>query len=149
MTEPWTHPSYVAIFRCDLTIDGVQASAFQQVDRILMQERPDFRAHVERELRCKVVEEIVEKLTPPVFEVQAGSLTRDEARVSRDEALRLAQVHAKALAELAPRLEEAGENYALTDAWQARDSVQALVDKLAGDDGRLPTDPRFWSARRR
>lgn len=145
MTEPWTHPSYVATFRCDLTIDGVQSSAFQQVDRMLLQERPDFRAHVERELRFKVAEEIVEKLAPAVVEVHSGSL--ESERVSREEALRLAQVHAKALAELATRLEEAGENYALTDAWQARDAAQALVQKLEGDDGRRPTDPRFWSSR--
>lgn len=146
MTEPWTHPSYVATFRCDLTIDGVQANASRQVDRMLLQERPDVRAHVERDLRLAVAEKVVEKLAPPVVEVHPGSL-EPEKRISRDEALRLAQGHAEALAELAERLEEAGENYALMDAWRTRDAAQALVAKLEGDDGRLPTDSRFWSSR--
>ena len=46
----------------------------------------------------------------------------------------------EALAKLASQLEEAGENYVLPAAWQARDAAQALVDKLEGDDGRLPID---------
>jgi hypothetical protein len=145
MTQPWTDPN-TATFRCAVTIDGVQANAFMQVDRMFMQERPDFREHVERRLRLQVAQEIVDKLAPEVVEVHPRSLAPDE-RVGRDEALRLAQVHAKALNELASRLEAAGENYALPDAWQARDAARALVDTLAGDDGRLPTDPRFWSSR--
>lgn len=135
-----------ATFRCGLTVDGVPVSAYQQVDRFLLANHPEVRAQVEHDLRFAVAREIVEKVAPAVEEVDAGGMEA-EARLSRDEALRLAQGHVKALADLASRLKEAGENYALMDAWQARDAAQALVEKLDGDDGRLPTDPRFWSSR--
>lgn len=148
MTEPWTHPADVATFRCSLDIGGEQVSTYQQVDRMLLASHPELRDRVEYDLRFAVAREVVEKLIPPVEEVGAD-LWESRGRVSRDEALRLARMQAGALAKLASRLEEAGENYALQDAWQARDAAQALVEKLESDDGRLPTDPRFWSARRR
>ena len=135
-------------FRCSLDVDGERVTVYKQVDRILLTGRPELRDRVERELRFDLAREIVEKLAPEVEEVSADGRS-SEGRVSRDEALRLARAQAKALVRLAERLEEAGENYALRDAWQARDAALALVEKLEGDEGRLPTDPRFWSARRR
>ena len=137
-----------ATFRCSLDVDGERVTAYKQVDRILLTGHPQVRDRVEHELRCDLARGIVEKLAPEVEEVSADGRT-SEGRVGRDEALRLAKAQAKALTTLAERLEEAGENYALRDAWQARDAALALVAKLEGDDGRLPTDPRFWSARRR
>ena len=136
-----------ATFRCSLDVGGERISVYQQVDRMLLTGHPQVRDRIEHQLRFDLGRELVEKLVPEVEEVSPDGLT-PEGRVTRDEALRLAKVQAKALARLAERLEEAGENYALPDAWQARDAAQALVEKLAGDDGRLPTDPRFWSARR-
>ena len=106
------------------------------------------RDRIERDLRFAMAQEIVKKLAPEVVEVSSCG-TEVEQRISRPEALRLAQSHARALAKLASRLEQAGENYALRDVRQARDAVQALVDTLEGDEGRLPTDPRFWSSRTR
>lgn len=147
MTEPWT-PIPTATFRCGLVVDGVPVSAYRQVDRMLLANHPEVREHVERDLRLAVAREIVEKVAPAVEEVGPNDLESSK-RISRDEALRLARGHTEALSKLASHLEEAGENYALTDAWQARNAAQALVDKLAGDDGRLPTDPRFWDSRRR
>lgn len=137
-----------ATFRCSVDVGGEEVSAYRQVDRMLLAQHPELRDRVEHELRFAVAREAVERLVPPVEEVDSD-LWESRGRVSRDEALRLARMQAEALAKLAERLEEAGENYALPDAWQARDSARALVEKLAGDDGRLPTDPRFWSARRR
>jgi hypothetical protein len=136
-----------ATFRCSLDVDGERVSVYRQVDRMLLVGNPQVRDRVEHDLRFAVAREIVEKLAPEVEEVSPDGAT-PEGRVSRDEAVRLAKAQAKALARLAERLEEAGENYALRDAWQARDAAQALVEKLAGDDGRLPTDPRFWASRR-
>lgn len=136
-----------ATFRCSLDVDGERVSVYQQVDRMLLAGHPQVRDRIEHQLRFDLGRAIAEKLVPEVEEVSPDGLT-PEGRVTRDEALRLAKVQAKALSRLAERLEEAGENYALPDAWQARDAAQALVEKLAGDDGRLPTDPRFWSARR-
>lgn len=147
MTEPWTSIA-TATFRCGLVVDGVPVSAYQQVDRVLLASHPEVRDRVEHDLRFAVAREIVEKVAPAVEEVGPGGV-ESSRRASRDEALRLARAHTEALTKLASQLEEAGENYALMDASRARDAAQALVDKLAGDDGRLPTDPRFWSGRRR
>ncbi|MGQ4343631.1 hypothetical protein [Streptomyces sp. SAS_275] len=146
MTEPWTHPTNTATFRCSLDVGGEQVTVFRQVDRMLLVTHPDVRQVVERDARAALGREIVDKLAPEVEEVSPDGPT-PEMRLDRAEGLRLAKAQVKALAGLASRLEEAGENYALQDAWQARDAAQALVDKLEGDDGRLPTDPRFWSAR--
>jgi hypothetical protein len=137
-----------ATFRCSLDVDGEQVTVYRQVDRMLLAGHPEVRDRVEYDLRFAVARQIVDKLIPVVEEVSPDGQT-PEGRVTRDEAVRLAKVQARALARLAERLEEAGENYALRDAWQARDAAQALVAKLEGDDGRLPTDPRFWSSRQR
>jgi len=134
-------------FRCSLDVDGERVTVYKQVDRVLLTGHPELRDRVEHELRFDLARGIVEKLAPEVEEVSEDGRTSEE-RVSREGALRLARAQAKALARLAERLEEAGENYALRDAWQARDAALALVAKLEGDGGRLPTDPRFWSARR-
>jgi hypothetical protein len=146
MTQPWTDPTHVATFRCALTVEGVPVSVYRQVDRMLLATRPEVRERVEHDLRSAVAREIVEKVAPEVEEVNASAL-ESAGHLGREEALRIARSHAAALTKLAERLEEAGENYALRDAWQARDAAQALVDVLDGDDGRLPTDPRFWSSR--
>ncbi|MFJ6729335.1 hypothetical protein ACIQPQ_30985 [Streptomyces sp. NPDC091281] len=148
MTEPRPGVSQDAIFRCSLDVGGERVTAHRQVARMLLMAHPEARDHVERELRLELAQEIVKKLDPPVEEVDWCGREVDRG-VSRDEALRLATTQAQALSRLASQLEEAGENYALPDAWQARDAALALVAKLEGDDGRLPTDPRFWAARRR
>lgn len=145
--QPRPDPTMAATFRCSLDINGERVTVYKQVDRVLLAAHPQVRDRVEHELRSDLARGIVEKLAPEVEEVSADGRT-PEGRVSRDEALRLAKAQVKALTRLAERLEEAGENYALRDAWQARDAALALVEKLEGDDGRLPTDPRFWSARR-
>lgn len=145
MTQPRTDPAIVATFRCGLDIDGERFTAYRQVDRMILADHPEVRDRVEYDLRSEVARKIVEELSP---EVEEADLPSTAGQVSRDEALRLAKQQAKALARLADRLEEAGENYALPDAWQARDAAHALVARLESDDGRLPTDPRFWSGRR-
>jgi hypothetical protein len=145
MTEPWT-PSSAVTFRCGLTVDGVPVTAYRQVDGYLLASHPELRDRVERDLRHAVAREIVEKVAPAVEEVDPGGV-ESTGRLNRDQALRIARSHAEALVKLARQLEEAGENYALPDARQARDAAWALVATLDGDDGRLPTDPRFWSSR--
>jgi hypothetical protein len=131
-------PGYVAV-RCDLTFDGVQATA---ADMVLHEIWADSaaRGHIERRLRLAVAEMIVKKLAPPVFEVRADTL-RAEQPIDRAEALRLAQVYTNALAELSTRLEAAGENYAVTDARRAAGAGQSLVEKLESHQGRLPARP--------
>ncbi|MFI5992544.1 hypothetical protein ACIBAC_11910 [Streptomyces sp. NPDC051362] len=146
MTEPGGNSTMTATFRCSLDVGGERITVYRQVDRMLLTGRPEIRDWVQRDARSALAREIVDKLAPEVVEVSPDGPT-PERRLDRAEALRLAKAQVKALAGLASRLEEAGENYALQDAWQARDTAQALVDKLEGDDGRLPTDPRFWSAR--
>lgn len=145
MTQPWTAHD-TATFRCGLTVDGVPVSAYQQVDRFLLMNHPEVRDRVEHELRYALAREIVEKVAPAVEEVDPSGF-ESAGRLNREQALRTARSHAEALVKLAKQLEEAGENYALPDARQARDAAWALVATLDGDDGRLPTDPRFWSSR--
>jgi D-alanyl-D-alanine dipeptidase len=146
MSEPQSWSGAIT-FRCGLVVDGVPVSAYRQVDPTLLAEHPEVRDRVEQELRFAVAREIVDKVAPEVTQARPDGLEYEQ-RLTRDEVLRLARAHAQALAKLATQLEEAGENYALTDAWRARDAAQELVDRLAGDDGRLPTDPRFWASRR-
>ncbi|MFF8482292.1 hypothetical protein [Streptomyces antibioticus] len=145
MSEPQMWSGAIT-FRCGMVVEGVPVSAYRQVDRMVLAEHPEVRDRVERDLRHQVAREIVDRVAPEVTQVRPDG-SEHEQRLTRAEALRLAKTHAEALAKLAARLEEAGENYALADAWKARDAAQALFDKLASDDGRLPTDPRFWSAR--
>lgn len=144
MTEPWGDSTLAVTFRCELDVGGERITAYRRVDRMLLAGHPQVRERVEYDLRSEVARKIVDQLAPEVEEV---GLPVPEGRISRDEALRLAKQQAAALAKLVSRLDEAGENYALPDAGRARDAAQALVEKLEGDDGRLPTDPRFWSAR--
>ncbi|MGW1497565.1 hypothetical protein ACWCQW_03055 [Streptomyces mirabilis] len=141
MSEPWdfTMPNTV-IARCTLTLDGVQASAARQVHSDIWHD-PGARGHVEREMRLAVAQTIVEKIAPPVFEVDPGSLRRAEESISRAEALRLAKAHTNALVQLASRLEAAGENYAVVDALRAVEAGRMLVAKLESDEGRLPVRP--------
>lgn len=146
MTAPWTRSAETATFRCSLDVGGERVTAYRQVDRILLADRPEMRDWVEHEARSALAREIVDKLAPEVEEVSPDGPT-PEGRLGREEAVRLAKAQVKALAGLASRLEEDGENYALPDARAALDAAQALVEKLESDEGRLPTDPRFWSAR--
>ncbi|MFI5880842.1 hypothetical protein [Streptomyces sp. NPDC051554] len=139
MTAPLPYP-YIVV-RCDLAIDGVDAHAVRQVSRDVWFEHPAGRALVEKELRFTAAQHIVEKLTPPVYEVNPDTLRAEESTISRAEALRLAEAHGKALLTIADRLRAAGENYAVTDAYRAVETVHALVEKLAGDEGRLPVRP--------
>lgn len=139
MSETFIDPAQVAV-RCELTIDGVQATAARLVHRDIWAGTPGMREAVERELRRDVAEQIVTKLAPAVVEVRTGSLV-PEGSISRAEALRLAQAHTKSLADLADRLEAAGENYAVMDARRAVEAGRLLVAKLEGDTGRLPVRP--------
>lgn len=136
-----TNPLPYIVVRCDLAIDGVDAHAVRHVSRDVWFEHPDVRALVEKELRFTAAQHIVEKLAPPVYEVNPDTLRAEESTISRAEALRLAEGHGKALRAVADRLHAAGENYAVTDANRAVDAVRALVEKLAGDEGRLPVRP--------
>ncbi|WP_060905338.1 hypothetical protein [Streptomyces scabiei] len=138
-TLPFSDPAYVTV-RCDLTLDDVQATAVRMVHREIWSDHSGARAHVERELQLGVAQKIVEKLAPSVFEVRADTLCAEE-HISRAEALRLAQAYTKAIADLSARLEAAGENYAVMDACRAADAGRALVEKLAGYEGRLPVRP--------
>ena len=141
MSETPNHPPMsITTLCCELVLDGVKSSVFRQADRTLLTEHPNFRTHIEREMRSAVARDLVEKLAPPVVEVRTGSLESEE-RISREEALRLAQAYTKALAELSLRLEKAGENYALMDALGAVDAGRAMVAKLEGPEGRLPVRP--------
>lgn len=141
MSEDWPyHPAYITL-RCDLVVNGVQVSIVQPASREVWESNPHLRTRIEADLRRALGMQIAEKLAPPVFEVRQDTLARDEARIDRTEALRLAEAHSKALADLCSRLEAAGENYAVMDARQAADAARALVAKLEGDEGRLPVRP--------
>lgn len=146
MSQPQSWSDAVT-FRCGLVVDGVPVSAYRQADAALLAAHPELRERIERDLRHAVAREIVDKVAPEVAQVRPDG-SQHEQRLTREEAVRLARIHAQELAKLASRLEEAGENYALQAAWKARDAAQGLTETLDSDDGRLPTDPRFWSARR-